>query len=299
MQLATKTLAAIEATLQADQGASFRGFLGQTMPLAGDAYSTKEELFRSHLGASLIGRECARELWYSFRWTTEKKFEGRMIRLFNRGHLEEPRFVALLLMIGCKVYQIDQNGKQFRITGHRGHFGGSLDAVVTGLPDIPDEPVLSEFKTHGDKSFAVLVVNGVIAAKYEHFVQMQIYMGKNGLRWALYCAVNKNDDSIHMELIQFDPVVYQRHLDRSVLVIDSMEPPPKINLSPAWFKCRFCDHKAVCHGKSIPHRTCRSCVWSRVMDDGIWRCHITAGNLTQNDQMNTCAHYQLNPVFKK
>ena len=26
--------------------------------------------FRSHLGASLIGKECERALWYDFRWVT-------------------------------------------------------------------------------------------------------------------------------------------------------------------------------------------------------------------------------------
>jgi len=306
MLLATKTLAAIEAGLIKDQGAKFRGLLGELMPLAGDAYSTKEEDWRNHLGASLIGRECARELWYSFRWTTLKKFDGRMLRLFNRGHLEEPRFVALLMMLDCKVWQVDENGKQFRIMGHRKHFAGSLDAVVLGIPDIPDEPVLAEFKTHGDNSFTKLVSGGVLAAKWEHFIQMQIYMGKNNLKWALYCAVNKNNDAIHMELVQFDPIQYQKYLDRSAMIIDSPEPPPKISQSPGWFKCKFCDHKAVCHGSDLPATNCRTCVYSRVLDEGQWHCtHPVASTmgdsavLTSGEQRAICDFHTLNPAFKK
>ncbi len=170
MPTAHKTLAAINDALIRDQGAKFRGLLRHTMPLADDAYSEEESEFRAHLGASIIGRKCSREVWYSFRWTTAKKFDGRMLRLFNRGHLEEPRMVALLLMIGCKVYQYDDNKKQFRISGHKKHYGGSLDAVIVGCPDIPDHPILGEFKTHNDKSFTKLVSEGLLAAKWEHYV---------------------------------------------------------------------------------------------------------------------------------
>jgi len=301
MKIAVKTLAAIEAAFQKDQGAKYRGLLGQLMPLAGDAYSTKEESFRAHLGASLIGRECARELWYSFRWCTKKTFDGRMLRLFNRGHLEEPRMVALLLMIGCQVWQVDANGKQFRITGHRGHFGGSMDAVAAGIPDIPDNlPALGEFKTHGEKSFLKLVAEGVLAAKWEHFIQMQIYMGKNDLKWGLYCAVNKNTDALHMEIIEFDPTQYQRYLDRSAMIIDSHEPPPRISNTPGFYKCKFCDHQQLCHLKQLPEHNCRTCVNSRIGDDGKWFCkHISKlSELTQAEQLAGCKFYEMNAIIK-
>lgn len=304
MKLAIKTLAAIEAALQKDQGATYRGLLGQLMPLAGDAYSTKEEPFRAHLGASLIGRECARELWYSFHWCVAKKFDGRMIRLFNRGHLEEPRFVALLMMIGCQVWQVDENGKQFRILGHRGHFGGSLDGVALGIPDVPEnEPCLAEFKTHGEKSFIKLTNEGVMSAKWEHFIQMQVYMGKNGLKWALYCAVNKNTDELHMEIVQFDETQYLRYLDRSAMIIDSVEPPPRISNTPGYFKCKFCDASAICHLKELPHRNCRTCVSSRAVNEGKWVCEsedpLTLYELDQAAQLKGCRCYEMNPAIKK
>ena len=88
-----------------------------------------------------MGRPCSRELWYTFHWATEKKFEGQTLRLFNRGHLEGPRMMALLKMIGCTIWQFDSEGKQFRIDGHKGHFGGGLDGVVLGVPDSQVEAV--------------------------------------------------------------------------------------------------------------------------------------------------------------
>lgn len=306
MATAWKTLAAINEALFADQGAKYRGLLRKTMPLAEDAYSEEEEAFRAHLGASLIGRECPRELWYSFRWTTRKQFDGCMLRLFNRGHLEEPRFIALLQMIGCKVHQRTEDGKQFRIIGHNGHYGGSLDAVVEGCPDMPSEPVLGEFKTHNDKSFQKVKSDGVMAAKWEHFIQMQQYMGYYKLNWALYMAVNKNDDEIHAELVAFDARQCQKYLDRSVMVIESKTPPPKINESPAWYKCKFCDHSQVCHGQAMPVRTCRSCKHSYPGEAGKWYCNVPtqpngggAGiELTKEMQLAACDAYEMIPEIK-
>lgn len=307
MHLATKTLAAIEEAFQKDQGATFRKFLGELMPQAADAFNPNHDDWRDHLGASLIGRECIRELWYSFRWATLKRFDGRMLRLFNRGHLEEPRFLAMLMMIGCQVWSVDANGKQFRISGHRGHFGGSMDGVALGIPDLPTEPVLTEFKTHGDKSFTKLIEAGVMKAKWEHFVQMTIYMGKNNLRFALYCAVNKNDDAIHLELVQFDPIIYAKYLQRSEQVIDSTTPPPKINQSPGWYKCKFCDQIDVCHNDAVPARNCRTCIWSRVWDNGEWVCCEPTADaafgdnvpLSREDQRKGCELYEVNPAFKQ
>jgi hypothetical protein len=306
MQIATKTLAAIEAALIKDQGAKYRGLLKDLMPTASDAYSTKEEDFRNHLGASLIGRECARELWFSFHWCTLERFDGRMLRLFNTGHLAEPKMVALLKLIGCQVWQIDANGKQFRINGHRGHFGGSMDGVAVGIPDLPEGlAAITEFKTHGEKSFVKLVADGVRVAKPEHVTQMNIYMGKNSLTWAFYMAVNKNTDELHAELIPFDPTQYQRYLDRSAMIIDSATPPPRISNTPGFFKCKFCSHIKLCHLDMLPVKNCRTCISSRILDEGKWACvHPVAklaGDseiLTPEEQRAECDFWEMNPVIK-
>lgn len=62
---------------------------------------------RWHLGASLIGDECKRKLWYIFRWCKHEKTTGRQQRLFNRGHREEFRFIEWLEGIGFKIWADD------------------------------------------------------------------------------------------------------------------------------------------------------------------------------------------------
>lgn len=307
-RIAAQTLAAISVAMEKDQGARYRTLLRELMPLAEDAYRGEEDAFRSHLGASLIGRECARELWYSFHWTTAPTFEGRMLRLFNRGHLEEPRMVALLRLIGCTVWQLDENGKQFRVSGYKGHFGGSMDGVVLGLPEMPDEPALAEFKTHNDKSFQKLKGDGVREAKLEHYVQMQIYMGKNALRWALYMAVNKNDDDLYAELVAFDRETFERFDQRAAGIIDAQEAPPRISESPGWYKCKICPFAPVCHGAALPDVNCRTCRWSTPVEGGKWVCEnpkvmaehgqTTPVELDKETQLRGCPHYEMNPTIK-
>jgi hypothetical protein len=62
---------------------------------------------RTHLGASVIGRECLREIWLNWRWATRVQFEGRMLRLFDRGHEEEPRFVRWFERVGASIETVD------------------------------------------------------------------------------------------------------------------------------------------------------------------------------------------------
>lgn len=301
LNVAVKTLAAIEAAIDKDQGARFRSLLRTTMPLAEDAYRGVEDDFRSHLGASMIGRPCAREIWYGWRWTTARKFEARMLRLFNRGHLEEARFVALLLMIDVQVWQYDENGKQFRITGHSGHYGGGLDAVVRGIPDMPSVNMLAEFKTHNDNSFTKVKKEGVRNSKVEHFAQMQQYMGANKLEWAIYFAVNKDTDEIYAELVPYDAENDKRFYDRASAIINSVAPPVRINNSPGWYQCKFCDQSPVCHGAAVPARNCRTCLHVKPVEDGKWVCTNPAGekfDRDKDDQLKGCDLYQLNPSFK-
>ena len=138
--------------------------------------------FRDHLGASIIGKSCARALWYDFRWVTPARHSGRLLRLFETGQLEEDRLVRNLRATGATVLEVDpETGRQFRVEAHGGHFGGSLDGVAIGILEAPKTWHVLEFKTHGVKSFNELTAKGVVLAKPQHAAQMQIYMHLTGI----------------------------------------------------------------------------------------------------------------------
>lgn len=271
--------------------------------------AAQEREHRSHLGASILGRKCAREIWYHFRWAAKELFEGRMLRLFDRGQREEERFAEWLRMAGAEVWTHDETQPrkpdgtfpQYRISGWGGHFGGSLDGVGRGIPDLPPgTPFLCEFKTHNDKSFKVLVEDGLCASKPEHFAQCQTYMFRMGLPWALYLGINKNDDSIFPELIQANPTEGERLFNRAGEIINSETPPPRIATSPRMiaYACRFCTFKDICHGGADPEHNCRTCQFSRLGDGGKWFCGVFNAELSKDAQHAGCQSWKLKNGFK-
>lgn len=271
--------------------------------------AAQEREHRSHLGASILGRKCAREIWYHFRWAAKELFEGRMLRLFDRGQREEERFAEWLRMAGAEVWTHDESQPrkpdgtfpQYRISGWGGHFGGSLDGVGRGIPDLPPgTPFLCEFKTHNDKSFKVLVEDGLCASKPEHFAQCQTYMFRMGLPWALYLGINKNDDSIFPELIQANPTEGERLFNRAGEIINSETPPPRIATSPRMiaYACRFCTFKDICHGGAEPEHNCRTCQFSRMGDGGKWFCGVFNAELSKEAQHAGCQSWKLKNGFK-
>lgn len=251
--------------------------------------AAQESGYRDHLGASGIGAECERSIWYSFRWTTRARHTGRLLRLLQTGHLAEARFVADLRRIGVTVYEVDEDGKQFQFRDATGHFGGSCDGVGIGFPEAPKAWHVCEFKTHSAKSFAGLVKDGVAKAKPMHLAQMQVYMHLAGIERAFYLAVNKDTDALYQERIRYDAEAALRLLAKAERIIGAAQPPARISADPAWFQCRFCDHAETCHGEAMPERHCRSCLHSTPTEGGRWTCGRLSVDLAAEAQRLGCA----------
>lgn len=259
-------------------------------------YESQSQEQRPHLGASEIGKPCERAIWYGYRWSTAKKFEGRILRLFNTGHREETRFLEELKSIGAEVYDRDpETGKQHSFSAFGGHFAGSCDAIARGLPEAPKTWAVVEFKTHSSKSFKELSEKGVEQAKPEHFVQMQIYMGLAELDRALYLAVNKDTDELYSEWIKFDKDCFDYHIAKADRIIRSITEPQKLSNEPSWYQCKFCDHQAVCHRGHVPLKSCRTCTFATPKEDGTWHCDYFKRTLSVADQRHGCRSHLFIP----
>src|SRR5579871_4143168 len=131
------------------------------------AWAARNDEQREYLGASVLGRECERRLWYDFRWAHEaERFEGRMLRLFATGDIEERRVIEDLREIGVLVSEIDPaTGEQWAIRFADGHGGGHTDGRLAGVPGAEKTEHLLEVKSHNDKSFKALKKDGVQKAK--------------------------------------------------------------------------------------------------------------------------------------
>lgn len=245
--------------------------------------------FRRHLGASVIGRPCPRQLWYIFRWAKKVRHKARVLRLFGRGNREEPQFVSWLRKSGVHVLDTNpETGEQFRVEDHNGHFGGSLDAKLFDTPDFPGIWVLGEFKTHNDKSFKEVKKKGVQKAKEEHWIQMQIYMHYEEMPAALYFAVNKNDDDLYVPTVEYDASVADRYIDRAYKIIYAETPPERISESPGWYICKWCDYSDICHHSKAKAMNCRTCVHSAPIENAQWLCRKYDYVLAEDEQRRGC-----------
>jgi hypothetical protein len=252
---------------------------------------------RAYLGGSAIGDECSRKLWYGFRWATAPQWSGRMYRLFQTGHLAEPRFFKDLRDIGVEVWERDpKTGRQFAYSDVFGHFRGNTDGMARRVPGGGARDHLLECKTHANKSFVELARDGVVKAKPQHWIQMNTYMGWTGYERALYAAVNKDTDELYFERVRFDPMVFAKTQAKAEAIIFAVEPPPRLSDDPAFYKCKQCDHSAVCHGTNVPRKSCRTCVHATPtkIGDGSWHCARYDIHPTHDQQLTGCmAHLPL------
>lgn len=98
---------------------------------------------RTHLGASEIGSKCAREVWGKLRWVLDVPWEGRMLRLFDRGKREEAQFWRWFEAMGMEVRPWAE-----RLVYHTGSDSFASipwDAEITDdVDDVSTDPFLSE-----------------------------------------------------------------------------------------------------------------------------------------------------------
>lgn len=274
--------------------------------LALDNYTlaNQEKKSRRHLGASVIGDDCARAVFYKWRWAAKSEFPARMLRLFGRGHREEPSLIAMLRGAGVNVWAAGESGElkeRLRLSGFNGHFGGTPDGVATNLPDLPpEEPCLLEFKTHNDKQFQLIKKNGVFVEHRKYYIQMQVYMQHLDLKWALYLGVNKNDDEIYAQFVQFAPEVAKHYLELAGKIIYARYKsaiPPKLSQSPGFWKCNYCPFLQTCHYDAPPEINCRTCIHScpSVVSNppGLWTCARQQPEIDSKPEVG-CNNWALN-----
>jgi hypothetical protein len=255
------------------------------------AERTQDDHRRAHLGASEVGEECLRKIWYSFRWAAEGKRDGRMVRLLRRGKVEEQLMLQDLRDLG---YQVEA-GETLRVREVGGHYGGTPDGGVTGIPAAPKKRHILELKTSNDANWKKLSKEGVKEAQPAHYVQMQVYMLGNRIDRALYLSINKDDDTIYEERVELNQVEAQRFVERARRVIESQTVPERISNDPDWYQCRgMCRHHAICHQQTLPDRHCRTCLHvtpETTGENGSWRCSKWNIYLSERDQKAGCTEH--------
>jgi hypothetical protein len=258
-------------------------------------YAEYEQLaqeVRFYLGESILGKECERELWYSFRWAAHSTIPGKTLRIFETGKKEEQRLIADLRSVGIEVMDVEPTSVgQWEVVSFAGHVKGHLDAKgrwsLIPRKGKEQQEFVIEFKTHNDASYKKLDKDGVKIAHPTHYAQCQAYMGHTGCEQTLYMALNKNNDAIYTEWVDFDKEAFDALQAKAERIIFASRAPDGISKDAKARGCFFCQHKAIC--ANLDERiensmSCRTCIHSSPQLDGTWLCerkNVTLGNIAQ------------------
>lgn len=224
---------------------------------------------RPHLGCSMLGHPCDRYLWLSFRWAVSERLPGRMTRLFQRGHREEESALKNLALIGITVHS-----KQKHVD-FGAHVSGSIDGLLDKVPSAPFERHLFECKTYNKKSFNELEKKGVREARPVHYIQMQVYMHGTKTKKAVYYAVCKDDDRLHIEIIDYDQHEALAAIERGHAIALSKRMPEPISANPEWYQCKMCAMHEFCHQtQTTKNVNCRTCRNATPQENSTWQCGL-------------------------
>lgn len=244
---------------------------GNIVDLIDQHHESQQDAPREYLGGSILGHHCDRWLWLSFRWAVIEKFDGRILRLFRRGHNEEITIIDDLKAIGVDVVATVDKQSSVPMPPH---LGGHSDGIArSGIPGAENTPHLLEFKTHAKKSFDALCKDGLKKSKPMHWCQMQVYMHGLGLKRGLYVAVCKDDDRIYTERVEYDKEAAEQLVERAERIVSAERMPDPLSTDPSWYQCKFCAAHNFCHKSKLTQEVnCRTCAYATAEDNGEWSC---------------------------
>ena len=258
-------------------------------------HESKQSKPRPHFGLSQCGHHCERWLWLSFRWAIIEQFQGRILRLFRRGHMEEETIVKDLKAAGLVI---TNTGFHDQLNVKAGcNVSGSLDGVIhKGVHLAEDKKHVLEIKTHAKKSFEDLQKKGVQKSKPLHYWQMQAYMKLSDIDRALYVAVCKDNDELYVERVKLDEIQAQRKIDRCKRIAMEERMPPPVSTDPSWYQCRFCAAPEFCHkSHTTKEVNCRTCIHVTPLEAGGFRCERWGADIPVEAQRAGCKSHIIHP----
>ena len=221
---------------------------------AGLQCARARQAVRRYLGASRLGVACERALQYEYAQApvdAGREVPGRILRIFERGHVNEDCMVGWLRDAGFDLRTHKADGEQFGFSAADGRLQGHIDGVFVGGPEGFAYPALWENKCLGSKSWRDLEKNRLAVSKPVYAAQVALYQAYLELHEnpAIFTAVNADTMEIYAELVPFDAALAQRMSDRAVKVITATEAGdllPRTFNDPTHFECKFCAWQDRC-----------------------------------------------------
>lgn len=203
------------------------------------AYDSEDT--RNYIGASIIGADCLRQIWYEFKGTKAEKVPTKTKRTWAIGKKLESLVMDWLEDAGITLGVLPKRTLQSELVPK---FQGHVDTVWIKRGVVK---AIIEVKTAKDASFKVFVKKGVKIWNPQYYAQIQAYMGMSRVYSTYILVLNKDNSEISDELVEFDPAFYVNLECKALMITNAVVAPPRINGSPLWYQCKMCKFNKVCH----------------------------------------------------
>lgn len=202
--------------------------------------SRDDKKTRDYIGASTIGSDCLRQIWYEYKGYQAIDVPTKTRRTWTIGKVLEATILDWLEEAGLTIARswLDLQAEGMP------YFKGHLDSVWMKK----DKPfAILEIKTAKDASFSIFDKKGLKAWQPQYYAQVQTYMGMSNIDKTYIVVLNKDTSDLADELVLFDSEFYEKLKFKASMIVRASVPPPKINASPLWYQCKMCKFNKVCH----------------------------------------------------
>lgn len=241
------------------------------------------------IGASEIGENCTRKIWYNLHMVKKPAIEPRAARLLDTGVREEDRIINDLITAqnsepnktGLQISNRNEQGKQWNAEFCNGYGVAYADLFGKGFPEDPDNWYLVDVKSVKTKDFSKYVrhKNDLMEANSIYYAQLQLMMHLFQIPLSALIVVCKDTDEIQWVTCPYNKMHAEHYISvaETVILLDS--PPPRISDKPNKWPCAHCDYNEICHGKKLPEVNCRTCMNVQAWGyEGKWKCCLSAGD---------------------
>lgn len=197
---------------------------------------------RDYLGASQLGEECARKIWYTYN-REPVVVAPRIQRIFDMGNMIEDYLIKILIDSGLEVWDKGPDGKQFGFVD--GKVKGHADGIIQGIPE-SDQAHLLEIKSAKNSRFNDMKKSGIQKSNYEYYIQAQVYATKLKLKKILFLVYNKDTSELYKERVDVNSILAESMVQRGKDIVAMEEPPKRQYKDSTFFRCKWCDHREEC-----------------------------------------------------
>ena len=148
--------------------------------------------------------------------------------MLDLGNVVEDDLIKKLREIpGARIFDVNNNGKQFETSAFGGHLKGHIDGIAKNLPGLDkDNPYLLEFKTANDNRFNKLKdLDSYCAWSEEYAAQIHLYMGLFNFKHCIAIVYNKNNSDLYTEIIKFDKMLFDSLMEKAENILLAETPP--------------------------------------------------------------------------